>query len=161
MKTMPLMPPCSRGRLLAGWIASFLLAGLSAGQASAAVIQPYVQISVSASSISIEVQGVGTFNAPAPLTVKVAANTVHGGIIVMASPLVLSTDSAVTLPASQLFVKGPLTGTFKPLTAPINVTGPMIPGIFNILLEFQFNLPELMPAGEYTGVITITVAPPP
>ena len=158
MKSQSLSASGKRGWSVGLCLSVILLSGLPARPAAAVSIQPYVQLSATPSTITIDAAtGVGNYDTP--ITVKVAANTIYGGISISSSPLILSTDSSVTIPAAQLEIKGPLTGsTFTPLGNAVNITGPMMPGVFTIPLTLRYAMPSLQLAGTYNGTVTVTVA---
>jgi len=124
-------------------------------------IAPFAQISVSTDSLDLgTVPHPGVFDSPAVLTVHVAANISHGGVmILMADPL--EGPGGAKIPLNRTWVKLPTGGQFVDLTAQVAVTGPMNPGVFDVPLKFRVetdfgNLP-----GTYSGtlVVTLGVAP--
>ena len=121
-------------------------------------IQRYIEISVSPDHLDLgSVFQPGVFDSPATLTVHVAANYNHGGIIVTATPL--DGPGGATIPLDRMWVKLPVSGEFVPLIAPVMAIGPMGPGVVDVPLKFRVETLLLNPAGEYNGTITITIGP--
>jgi len=125
------------------------------------IIVPYVRVSVSPENLDLgSIPQPGVFDSPATLTVHVAANTVHGGVVVsMAAPLVGPGEA--TIPLARTWVKMPVSGEFVALTAPVIVTGPMGPGVVDIPLKFRVETDLANRPGTYSGTLVVTcgVAP--
>ncbi len=122
-------------------------------------ILPYVHVSASPEALDLgTVPQPGVFNSPATLTVHVAANIAHGGVVIsMTAPL--TGPGGATIPLNRIWLKLPLTGQYVALTAPVALTGPMNPGVIDIPIKFRVETVLQNPAGEYTGTITLTVGP--
>ena len=122
-------------------------------------IVPYVHVSVTPENLDLgSVAQPAVFHSPATLTVHVAANTAHRGVVVsMAAPL--SGPEGATIPLERIWVKIPVTGEFVALTEPVALTGPMNPGIVDLLIKFRVETLLENPPGKYTGTITFTVGP--
>lgn len=123
-------------------------------------VHRYVSISVSPQQLDLgTVPEPGVFDSPATLTVHVAANCAHGGVVIsMADPLDGPGDA--TIPLNRIWVKLP-TGPFVPLTEPVVVTGPMNPGVVDVLIKFRVETDLGNPPGTYLGTLVVTcgVAP--
>jgi hypothetical protein len=58
----------------------------------------------------------------------------------------------------RVFVKLPTSGKYMPMTGPVNVTGPMNPGVVDVILKFRVQTALADAPGDYAGTITITCA---
>ena len=123
-------------------------------------VQPYVQLSVTPQSLDLgTVPQPGTFDSPSELKVHVAANCVHGGIA--ASVTALQRTGGGSIGPERVFMKLPATGNYVPMTHPVAVTGPMTPGVFDVILKFRVETALADIPGEYAGTLTITLVPQP
>lgn len=121
-------------------------------------LERYVEVSVNPEELDLgSVLQPGTYDSPTELTVHVAANCNHGGVTLSATSL--KRTGGGEIPLERFFVKLPTTGVFVPMTAPILLTGPMVPGVFDVMLKFRLKTLMQDPAGKYTGTITLTVGP--
>jgi hypothetical protein len=124
------------------------------------IIQPYVSVSLSDDKLDLgTVSRPGVYDSSATITIHVAANIAHGGVIVsMAAPL--DGPGNATIPLNRISVKR-LNGSFTPLTAPVSVTGPMNPGIADVPINLRVETDYGNPPGTYLGTIVVTcgVAP--
>jgi hypothetical protein len=146
-------------RLAWAGLAALLLA-LAADAWAGPVIQRYVNFSVSPSTLDLgSVPGPGNYDSPAALTVHVTANCVHGGIV--ASVTALQMAGGGTIGPERVFVRLPATGVYVPMTAAVAVTPTMNPGVFDVVLKFRLETTMADAAGDYTGTMTITLAPLP
>jgi len=131
-----------------------LMAAAQVAQA-APVVQPYVNVSVTPASLDLgTVPQPGTYDSPAELKVHVTANCIHGGVMVSLAPLARAEGGSIA--PARVFLKLPATGTYIPMSAAVAVTGPMGPGIFDVVLKFRVETTIADIAGEYTGTLTIT-----
>ena len=136
---------------------AILAAATQKAQALPRIVR-YVEISVTPTELDLgNVPQPGLYDSPAELTVHVAANCDHGGVVASATPLQRSGGGEI--PLEHFFVKIPASGLFVPMTAPVLITGPMGPGVFDVLLKFRLETLLQDPAGEYTGTITFTIGP--
>jgi len=120
-------------------------------------IAPFAHISVSADSLDLgTVPRPGVFDSPAKLTVHVAANIPHGGVMIsMANPL--EGPGGAKIPLNRTWVKLPVGGQFVDLTAQVAVTGPMDPGVIDVPLKFRVETTFGNPPGTYSGTLVITL----
>lgn len=118
-------------------------------------VQRYVSVSVSPQQLDLgTVPQPGTYDSPADLTVHVAANCAHGGVV--ASATALQRAGGGVIPLARFFVKIPATGQYVAMTAPVAITGPMMPGVFDVVLKFRVETTLADIPGEYAGTITLT-----
>jgi len=138
-------------------LAGAVLAALSQAAYALPRVERYVEISVTPEELDLgSVPQPGAYDSPAELTVHVAANCVHGGVVATATPLKLS--EGIEIPLERFFVKIPATGQYVPMTAPVVITGPMMPGVFDVVLKFRVETRLENPPGTYTGTLTFTLA---
>lgn len=135
---------------------------LAATDANAApVIQRYVNFSVTPDKLDLgTVPQPGIYDPASELKVHVTANCVHSGVV--ASVTALSrTGGGGSIGPERVFVKLPTTGNYVPMTGPVAVTGPMNPGVVDVILKFRVQTALADPPGDYAGTITITCAAAP
>ena len=129
--------------------------------APTSAITPYCHLSVSTDTLDLgTVPRPGVFDSPATLTVHVAANIAHGGVMIsMADPL--EGPEGAKIPLNRTWVKLSAGGQFVDLTAQVTVTGPMNPGVLDVPLKFRVETDFGNPPGTYSGtlVVTLGVAP--
>lgn len=120
--------------------------------------EPFLEISVSPEELNFLAEGPGEHDADSDLVVHVASNYPHGGIVVEMSELqYVDGNNGAALPPERVAVRGPVTeDEYVPLAQPVNVTGPMEPGLWDVTLEFQATTEWPDPAGLYSGTLTIT-----
>jgi len=160
----PSAPPggCSESRcwrvLGIALLAGAVLAALSQAAYAIPRVERYVNISVSPEELDLgSVPQPGAYVSPSELKVHVTANCAHGGVMATATPLKLS--EGIEIPLERFFVRIPATGQFVPMVQPVLITGPMNPGVFDLVLKFRVETLLEDPAGNYTGTITFTVGP--
>jgi hypothetical protein len=125
------------------------------------IIQRYVNFSVTPSSLNLgSVPQPGAYDSPAELKVHVTANCVHGGIVASMTPLT-RTHGDGSIGNDRVFIMLPGTGKYVPMIAPVIVTGPMNPGIFDVILKFRVETTWADGADDYAGTITITCSAAP
>lgn len=135
---------------------------LAAAEKAEAVprVERYVNFSVTPTSLDLgSVPQPGVYNSPAELKVHVTANCVHGGVVASATPLTRAGGGSIG--TDRVFIKLPGTGNYMPMIAPVPVTGPMNPGVFDVILKFRVETTLADVAGEYAGTITITCSAAP
>lgn len=117
--------------------------------------QPYVSISVTPQSFDLgNVPQPGLYDSPAAMMLRIEANCPHGGVFANATPLVLSNGGSIG--PDRIFVRIPATGGYLPLDSLVNVTGPLGPGAFDIVLNFRVITEINNQAGTYSGTIVFT-----
>jgi hypothetical protein len=127
---------------------------------AAPIIQRYVNFSVTPNILDLgSVPQPGTYDSPSELKVHVTANCVHIGVV--ASATALTRAGGGSIGPERIFVKLPATGKYMPMTGPVAVTGPMNPGVVDVILKFRVQTTLADVAGEYAGIITITCATAP
>ena len=120
------------------------------------VIEQYLCITVTPHELDLgSVPHPGLYDSPAILTLHVAADCEHGGIMVSATPLERAEGGSI--PPERIFVRIPATGGYVSMYAPVAITGPMAPGVFDVELKFRVETVLQNPAGMYTGTFTFTV----
>ena len=150
-------PGASRiGRLL--WTAALIAGVLAAVPQNARAIPRIVRyVRVTATPENLDLGSVptpGVFDSAVELTVHVAANCAHAGVV-LSMPAPLTAPGGATIPLNRTWVKLPA-GPFVALTAPVAVTGPMNPGVFDVVLKFRVETTIENLAGTYAGTITLT-----
>lgn len=160
---MRLSPPRSQSFLKTCCLLATLtaLAVLLCGPAQALPrIEKIVTVTATPAALNLgTTAGVGQYDSAAELKVHVAANCLHGGIIASVTPLTRSAGSVIG--PERVFVRLPLTGAYVPMTHPLDLTGPMNPGVFDVILKFRVETTWGDDPGQYAGTMTITcsVAP--
>jgi len=120
------------------------------------IIEQYLCISVTPQELNLgSVPHPGLYDSPAILTVHVAADCAHGGIVASATPLERAEGG--TIPPERIFVRIPATGQYAPMDAPVAITGPMVPGVFDVELKFRVETVLQNPPGTYRGTFIFTV----
>jgi hypothetical protein len=122
------------------------------------VIEQYFCISVTPHELDLgNVPHPGLYDSPAILTVHVAADCEHGGVVASATPL---QHPEGTIPPERIFVRILPTGGYVSMDAPVVITGPAGPGVFDVELKFRLETVFEDPAGTYTGTFTFTCNAP-
>ena len=125
---------------------------------AAPIIQRYVNASVTPDKLDLgSVPQPGTYNSPSELKVHVTANCVHVGVVASMTALERAGGGG-SIGRERVFVKLPTTGNYVPMTGPVAVTGPMNPGVVDVILKFRVKTALADPPGDYAGTITITCA---
>ena len=118
-------------------------------------IERYISISVTPKELDLgAVPQPGLYDSPATLTLQVEANCPHGGVVVHATPLVC--PKARPILPDRIFVRIPETGEYVPMKGPLNITGPMGPGVFDLALNFRVVTDLDNAPGRYTGMFVFT-----
>lgn len=76
----------------------------------------------------------------------------------MASATPLNRSGGGVIPLERFFVRIPATGQYVAMTVPVVITGPMMPGVFDVVLKFRVETRLENPPGTYTGTVTLTCA---
>lgn len=127
---------------------------VSAAQGPSPLIAPFVQVSVTPEQLDFgTVRQTGQYDSPAAITVHVAANCPHSGVVLQAGPLQRSTGGSI-LP-EDVFVKIPATGQYVPMAGPVNISGPMGPGVGDLPLQFRVETTAEVAVGTYEGLWSI------
>ncbi|MGB2975718.1 MAG: hypothetical protein WBD18_06745 [Phycisphaerae bacterium] len=120
-------------------------------------VERYVNVSVTPATLDLgSVPQPGTYDSPSELKAHVTANCTHGGVV--ASMTALTRAGGGTIGLERIFLKLPATGNYVAMTNPVAVTGPMNPGVFDVVLKFRVETTLEEIPGEYTGTLTITCA---
>ena len=61
----------------------------------------------------------------------------------------------------RILVRAPETGEYVPMRDPVNITGPMGPGVFDLALNFRVVTDLDYAPGKYTGTFIFTCAADP
>ncbi len=151
-------PDCHRALRWA--LAAAVLLALAAQTAQAVPrVQRYIEVTVTPDELDFgDARGTGSQVAPEPLKVRIAANCVHGGVIAEATALAGPGDAEI--PTSRLFLQHPGTGQYLPMIAPMNLTGPMGPGVFTLDINLRLDVLISDPPGQYSGTVTFTIVAP-
>ena len=142
----------------ARWLLSAMVLAIASTQALALPrVVPYVLVSVTPKELDLgTVPQPGVYDSPAALTVRVAANCAHGGLAASATPLTRAEGGAIG--TDRIFIKLPAAGDYVPMTHPVVVTGPMMPGVFDVVLKFRVETILTDAPGEYVGTLVFTCA---
>lgn len=152
------LKPALARRLFPAVLIVALLGGLTQSVQARPRIQPYVSLTLSADTLDLgNVAQPGVFDSPAILTVHIAANCSHGGIVISTTPL--AGPGGAEIPLARFSVKLPATGQFVPMIHPVVLTGPMNPGVVDVPVMFRVETQMQTSPGKYTGTITFTVGP--
>lgn len=123
-------------------------------------VEKYVGINVTPSVFHMgEIVTTGDYDVPHFLKIHISANCVHAGVILSATPL--EEPNGAKIDPSRILVKSEGMTQYLPLTAPLNLTGPLGPGIKDVIVNFRVQCPGMDPAGTYTGTFVFTSAPLP
>ena len=118
-------------------------------------IERYISISVTPKELDLgAVPQPGLYDSPAILTLHVEANCPHGGVVVHATPL--ESPESGFIPPERILVRVPETGEYVPMRDPVNITGPMGPGVFDLALNFRVVTDLDNAPGKYTGMFVFT-----
>ena len=118
-------------------------------------IERYISVSITPKELDLgAVPQPGLYDSPAILTLHVEASYPHGGVVVHATPL--ENPESGSIPPDRILVRAPETGEYVPMRDPVNITGPMGPGVFDLELKFRVNTELQDPAGRYTGMFVFT-----
>jgi len=118
-------------------------------------IERYISVSITPKEIDLgAVPQPGLYDSPAILTLHVEANCPHGGVVVHATPLVC--PKARPILPDRILVRVPETGEYVPMRDPVNITGPMGPGVFDLALNFRVVTDLDNTPGKYTGMFVFT-----
>jgi len=121
-------------------------------------VERYVSVSVTPATLDLgSVPQPGTYDSASELKVHVTANCVHGGVVASVTALERAGGGGSIGP-ERVFVKLPATDNYVAMTNPVAVTGPMNPGVFDVILKFRVETTWADDPGEYTGTLTITCA---
>ena len=141
--------------ILCGLVAVAAAAVLAGTAHAIPKVERYVNVSVTPATLDLgSVPQPGTYDSPSELKVHVTANCVHGGVV--ASVTALERAGGGSIGPERIFVKLPATGNYVAMTNPVAVTGPMNPGVFDVVLMFRLETTLADVAGEYAGTLTIT-----
>ena len=145
---------------------------MSGGIGSAA-FQPIVDVQVASGALDLgRVSLPGQYKATDRMVIDIRANVPHMGVIAELSPLVCENRRSrwgrgkwgrgkIVIPPKNVQVRTAQLGRYVSMNRPVNLTGPMKPGVSEVTATFQVMVDSLMPPGEYSGVLTLTCAPPP
>jgi len=143
--------------ILCGLIAVAVAAALAGPAEALPKVERYVSVTVTPATLDLgSVPQPGTYDSASELKAHVTANCVHGGVV--ASMTALTRAGGGTIGLERIFLKLPATGVYVPMTAPVVVTGPMNPGVFDVVIKFRVETLLADVPGEYTGTLTITCA---
>jgi len=143
---------CPRVARLALATAAVLAALAALPQQASALprVQPYVQLSVTPQSLDLgTVPQPGAFDSPAELTVHIAANCNHGGVVISTTGLLTSEGEAI--PPERIFVRTQQGGSYVPMTNPVPVIAPAGPGVVEVKVSVRIQTSSSDPAGTYVG----------
>lgn len=145
----------SHGLLLACMVGSLMY--LASNAAAVPRLVKYVQVTVPQGSLDLgSTARIGENDCTGELKVHVSANCAHTGLIISATPL--KNPAGETIPPERLLVRRPVTGEYVPFTHAVSVTGPMNPGVVDVVLKFRLITTLAESAGVYSGTLTVTCA---
>ena len=119
------------------------------------LVEPYIRVSVLTPHVDLGNPGpLGTYDSAATMVVRVESNCPHGGLVAQLQSL--ARDGGGLFPPAKVFIRRPQTGEYVPMDGPVNLTGPMGPGRFDLELKFRLNTDLNNPAGTYNGSIVFS-----
>jgi len=147
--------------ILCGLIAVAAAAVLAGPAHAIPKVERYVSVTVTPATLDLgSVPQPGLYDSPSELKAHVTANCVHGGVVASMTALERAGGGGSIGP-ERIFLKLPATGVYVAMTDPVAVTGPMNPGVFDVVLMFRLQTTLADPAGEYAGTLTITCSAAP
>jgi len=142
------------GRVLGIALLAGALAALLVGPPTPSQALPHLEryVELTASPIPLDLGAVGrpgTYDSTAVMSLHLAANCAHGGVVISTTGCQLDPDHVI--PPERIFVKVPATGDYVALTHPVHVTPPAGPGIHDFQLSFRVQTEPTDRAGLYRG----------
>lgn len=120
-------------------------------------IERYVSVSVSPQQLDLgSVRQPGTYDSLAILTVHLAANCNHGGVVISTTQFESAQGGAI--PQNRILIRLPGTEQFVPMTNPVQLTPPGGPVVDEFEICFRIQTEVTDPAGAYTGTFQLSVA---
>ena len=121
-------------------------------------VQPFMHIEVQAEHDWGTMLGFDGFHdAPDKLEVLLAANFHHGGVVASITDLEHEDGSSAKIGKERIYTRKLHQGAFAPMAQPVQITGPMDPGVHNLPLEFRVERDVSYAPGTYTGTLTLTI----
>jgi hypothetical protein len=119
---------------------------------------PYLSVTASPEQIDLGVAPfVGSHEIKGAFTLNVEANFLHGPIYLSATPLTLY--SGCSIGPERVFVRTQTTKGFVATNKPVAISQPA-EGSHKIVVDVKVDTPAGFPAGEYSGVFSLMIAPP-
>jgi len=146
-------------RLVITWALAVVLFGLTGIAGAEQIHVPFVNVSTTPDILDLGTASLFTesYDVPGALTVNVDSNCFHGPIMISTTKLKRRRGGSIS--ADRIFVKTPATRGFVPMARPVAISK-ATEGSHKIVLDLRVDTQFLDPAGEYTGIVTITVMPP-
>jgi len=146
-------------RLVITWALATVLFGLAGVAGAEQIGKPFVNISTTPDILDLGTASLFTdsLDVPGALTVKVDSNCFHGPIMISTTKLKHRQGGSIS--PDRIFVKTPATGGFVTMARPVAISK-STEGPHEIVLDLRVETNFLYPAGEYTGIITLTIMPP-
>jgi hypothetical protein len=143
---------------LVTWTIVVALVGL-AGTTRATSIKPFISVSTSSDELDLgtAVFFAGIHEVPGALTVEVESNCWHGPIVISTTPL--ERYGGGRIEPDDIFVRTPEMGRYVSLKKPVVIL-PTAAGSQEVVLDFKVHAGLKNPAGQYKGMITLTIVPP-
>ena len=144
-------------RLVITWALAVVLFGL-AGFAEA-TDKPFVNVSATPDKLDLGTASIfaDSYDVPAAITVNVESNCMHGPIMISTTKLKRRQGGSIS--PERIFVKTQATEGFVTMARPVAISK-STEGPHEIVLDLRVDTKFLDPAGEYTGIVTITIMPP-
>jgi hypothetical protein len=133
--------------------------GLAAVAGAEPTLEPFVNVSTTPDEIDLGIASLftNTFEVPAALTVDVESNCIHGPIMISATKLKRREGGSIS--PDRIFVKTPETGGYVAMARPVAISETTT-GSHKIVVDLRVETGLLYPAGEYTGMLMLTIMPP-
>jgi len=146
-------------RLVITWVLAAVLFGLAGIAGAGQTDVPFVKVSTTPDILDLGTSPVFTdsHDVPGALTVNVDSNCFHGPITISTTKLKRRQGGSIS--PNRIFVKTPATGGFVAMARPV-VISKSTEGSHKIVLDLRVDTKFLDSAGEYTGIVTLTVMPP-
>ncbi len=146
-------------RLVITWVLAAVLFGLAGVAGAEQFDKPFVNVSTTPDVLDLGTASLFTesLDVPGALTVNVDSNCFHGPIMISTTKLKRRQGGSIS--PDRIFVKTPATGGFVTMARPVAISK-STEGPHKIVLYLRVTTKLLDPAGEYTGIITLTIMPP-
>jgi len=146
-------------RLVITWVLAVGLFGLAGIAGAKQTDPPFVNVYTTPDKIDLGTVPLfkDVFDVPGALTVNVESNCLHGPIMISATKLKRQQGGSIS--PDNIFVRTPATGGYVAMARPVAISESTT-GSHKIVLDLRVQADFLYPAGEYSGILTLTIMPP-